>query len=242
MAHLYLNEQLESTAAGVEIEVIGSEAKHAVTVARLKVAESISIGNGRGLVASGVVSSITPNRFTVLVGNVVRTERPNQSITLVQALAKGDRDELAIQAATELGVDSVIAWSASRSISRWVGPKVERGLQRWNEILREATKQSLRSWIPKLEGLETTLGLAERTSESQVLVLEPTADSSLTQIDLTIKPISIVVGPEGGISPEELDVLQRSGAQLVRLGDSVLRTSTAGPAALSVLNTRLGRW
>jgi 16S rRNA (uracil1498-N3)-methyltransferase len=167
---------------------------------------------------------------------------PATRITLVQALAKGDRDELAVQASTEIGVDAVIPWSAARSVSRWEGPKAEKGRQRWATIVREAVKQSVRAWLPQVGGLAATGELASRLAGARILVLEPTATTALTDVRSDGRDIALVVGPEGGITPAELDRLIAAGAEPVRLGASVLRTSTAGPAAIAVLNAVLGRW
>jgi 16S rRNA (uracil1498-N3)-methyltransferase len=168
---------------------------------------------------------------------------------LVQALAKGDRDELAIQAATELGVDGVIPWAAARSVSRWEGAKLARGRERWASIVREATKQSIRPWLPEVDELASTRQLAARAGSTRMLLLEPTASARLTDVAASIvrdapneADIVLVVGPEGGIAPAELDLLTEAGATAVRLGETVLRTSTAGPAALAILNQALGRW
>jgi 16S rRNA (uracil1498-N3)-methyltransferase len=170
--------------------------------------------------------------------------RPAPRIRLVQALAKGDRDELAVQAATELGVDGIIPWAAARSVSRWEGAKVAKGRDRWSSIVREASKQSIRPWLPDVADLATTKRLAVLAASTRMFLLEPTASvrlAGMTAID-DGRDILLVVGPEGGIAPAELDVLQEAGAVAVRLGETVLRTSTAGPAALAVLNAALGRW
>jgi 16S rRNA (uracil1498-N3)-methyltransferase len=163
-------------------------------------------------------------------------------VFLAQALAKGDRDELAVQAATELGVDGVIPWTAARSISRWEGAKIAKGRDRWSAVVREASKQSLRAWIPDVLDLVTTKQLVRLAETARMLVLEPTAELTLGDLETDDRDLILVVGPEGGISPQELDALAAAGASVVRLGDEVLRTSTAGPAALAVLNVKLGRW
>jgi 16S rRNA (uracil1498-N3)-methyltransferase len=147
-----------------------------------------------------------------------------------------------VQAATELGVDGVIPWTAGRSISRWEGAKIAKGHDRWSAIVREATKQSIRAWLPDVLDLATTAQLARLASETRMLVLEPTADVALSAIDADERDIVLVVGPEGGIAPNELQAFTAAGATLVRLGDTVLRTSTAGPAAIAMLNAKLGRW
>ncbi len=236
MASLYLNSALDAAVAGDTVSLEGEDAKHAVTVARTRVGERLAIGNGRGLVVRGEVTSLAP--FELLVDAVREDPPASPELWLVQALAKGDRDELAIQAATELGVSGVIPWSAERSITRWEGVKAEKGRERWESIVREASKQSIRSWVPVVEPLVATKQL-----RGALLVLEPTATTALTKVALPAEGrISLVVGPEGGISARELSLLEDAGAMLVRLGSEVLRTSTAGPAAIAVLNARLGRW
>lgn len=242
MAHFYLNELLGTPVVGQAVSITGQEARHAVTVSRLAVGEEVSIGNGVGDIARGAITVATHTELTIEVASVESDERGTPAIVLVQALAKGDRDELAIQAATELGVDAVIPWSASRSISKWEGAKITKGHERWSAVVREATKQSIRSWIPDVLDLASTKQLAGLASSTRMLVLDPTATESLTAVELDDRDLVLVVGPEGGVSPSELDLLVAAGASAVRLGATVLRTSTAGPAAIAVLNAKLGRW
>jgi 16S rRNA (uracil1498-N3)-methyltransferase len=253
MAHFYLNEQLTDAAPGSLVSILGEEARHAVAVSRIRVGETLSIGNGRGLVVTGAVVEAGA-RLSIEAADVVLVAAPMPRLTLVQALAKGGRDELAIQAATELGVDAVIPWAAQRSIVRWDGPKSLKGQQRWASIVREATKQSLRAWIPEVGDQLTTAQLARRAGSTRMLVLEPSAPVGLSSIGLSgvaaegvdtgddARDLMLVVGPEGGVAPAELDALVSAGARAVRLGEAVLRTSTAGPAAIAVLNGILGRW
>lgn len=242
MAHFYLNEQLESAHVGDSVSIIGPEARHAVTVSRLAVGETVSIGNGRGLVATGTITIAEHTQLTIAVDSVADVARTTPAIVLVQALAKGDRDELAVQVATELGVDAVIPWSAARSISKWEGSKIAKGHARWLAITREASKQSLRAWIPDVLDLVSTKQLAKLAGETRVLVLEPSAETALTAVDFDERDVVLVVGPEGGIAPHELEALVAAGASTVRLGDTVLRTSTAGGAAIAVLSAKLSRW
>lgn len=243
MAWLYLNPGLEAAGPGSRVEITGDEAKHAVSVARTRVGERLAIGNGRGLIVSGPVTVAEPGRLELEVESVREEPEPQPPIRLAQALAKGDRDELAVQAATELGVAGVVPWQAERSITRWEGVKSERNRARWEAIVREGSKQAIRSRVPEVEALATTTQLAAR--DELILVLEPTAGMRLSEVELddTARAgILLVVGPEGGISSRELERLDEAGAIRVRLGSEVLRTSTAGPAALAVLNARLGRW
>jgi len=242
MVHFYLNDELTSARVGERISVTGAEARHAVTVSRLAPGESLAVGNGAGLVATGTIVSADPSEFVLEVVTVSETPPASPAIWLTQALAKGDRDEYAVQQATELGVDGVIPWSAQRSIVKWEGNKVAKGRQRWSAIVREASKQSLRPWIPEVGDLASTAVLASLAGQARMLVLDPTAQQPLSAFEPDGRDIVLVVGPEGGVSDAELSRLSAAGASAWSLGTPVLRTSTAGPAAIAVLNTRLGRW
>lgn len=244
MSSLYLDETLDLSGVrpGATVELTGDEARHAVTVARVRVGERVSVGDGRGRVVSGAVSTAEPRRLEVVVDEVRDEAEPSPRLTLVQALAKGDRDELAVQAATELGVDRIVPWSATRSVSRWEGPRAEKGRARWAAIVREAVKQSIRSRIPAVEPVASTRELPARLQGERMLLLVPGAETPLGGIRHDGRDLALVVGPEGGMDPAEIERLVEAGAEPVRLGESVLRTSTAGPAAIAVLSVALGRW
>jgi 16S rRNA (uracil1498-N3)-methyltransferase len=242
MASLYLDPELsEQDATAGRVRIAGDEARHAITVARVRVGEHLAVGDGAGLIVEGTVVSTDAGVLELDVDRLRREERLTPELWLAQALAKGDRDELAIQAATELGVSGVIPWQAERSVSRWDGAKALKGQERWQSIVREASKQSIRAWVPVISAVADVRSLCE--FDGPVVPLEPTADMKMTDLDLTTADrILLVVGPEGGISPRELGLLREAGGRPARLGSEVLRTSTAGPAALAVLNARLGRW
>jgi 16S rRNA (uracil1498-N3)-methyltransferase len=169
---------------------------------------------------------------------------PNQpEVWLVQALAKGDRDELAVQTCTELGVDRIIPWQASRSVSRWMGDKLDTGVARWQKIAVEASKQSLRAWVPQVEQAMTTQEIANLGDVHQLLLLDPEASDSLSAfIPRPDRNLLVMVGPEGGVDAAEAELLLDSGAVDLKLGSTVLRTSSAGPAALALVNSSMGRW
>ncbi|GAA2993901.1 16S rRNA (uracil1498-N3)-methyltransferase [Microbacterium terrae] len=244
MALHFLLEGPLTAEAGDEVVLTGAEAHHAATVRRVRAGEAVTVGDGAGVWLTGEVASVAAREVVVVIAARRTDPQPSPRVVLVQALAKGDRDELAIQAATELGVDAIIPWQASRSVSRWDSAKAEKGRARWATIVREAAKQAHRSWVPEIGELTTTRALAALASTARVLLLEPTADTPLTGLDLAAGDgdLVFVVGPEGGFAPEELAALTAAGATAVRLGATVLRTSTAGPAALSVVNAALGRW
>ena len=242
MALHFIIPDCADAAVGDVIALTGAEAKHAAVVRRVRVGETITLGDGRGTWLEGVVDDVAAARVTVRIESRRSHEAPASRIVLAQALAKGDRDELAVQAACELGVDEVVPWQAARSVSRWEGPKAAKGRERWASIVREAAKQAHRAWIPEVAEVETTARLAARAADARMLVLDPWTDTRLTGIRPDGRDIVLVVGPEGGIAPEELERLEAAGAERVRLGDTVLRTSTAGPVAIALLSANLGRW
>ncbi|MFF7683232.1 16S rRNA (uracil(1498)-N(3))-methyltransferase [Microbacterium sp. NPDC007973] len=244
MALHFVTDDATDAQPGDAVTLTGSEAHHAASVRRVRVDEAVTLGDGRGVWLSGVVTAVGPKQVDVRVTGRQETAAPVPRFVLVQALAKGDRDELAVQAATELGVDEIVPWQAARSVSRW-DAKADKGLARWRTIVREAAKQAHRAWVPEVEGVVRTADLVARAGASLVLVLEPTASVRLTEVAAEAsdgRDVVLVVGPEGGIAPEELSALEEAGARLVRLGDTVLRTSTAGAAAISVLSAAHGRW
>lgn len=254
MSVLFFQEDLADSDHGVgdSVSLLGEEAHHAVVVNRVTVGESLSITDGSGLLVTGTVAALSARELVVTVTRVCHVPAPSPALWLVQALAKGDRAELAVQAATELGVSGIIPWAAGRSISRWNEDKtVAKKIDRWRSIAREAMKQSVQSWLPQVETLHRTGELAALARNSVMLVLEPTAHQTLSQtVEQNLQHIPrsadqkivLVVGPEGGISPQEHDLLRDAGAHSVKLGSGILRTSTAGLAALAVLNAQLGRW
>jgi 16S rRNA (uracil1498-N3)-methyltransferase len=237
VAHFYLAAALSAEGA----ELTGEEARHAAQVSRLRVGERVVVGDGRGRVAEAEAVAVDRVLVTLRVLALREEPAPVPRIVLVQALAKGGRDESAIQAATELGVAAVVPWQAARSVPRWTGPKVEAGVARWGAIVREAGKQSMRPWAVEVLPLASTADL--EALGGTVLLLEPTAGTRLLDVELPRgQDVVLVVGPEGGIAPEERERLEAAGATAVRLGPLVLRTSTAGPAALAALAARLDLW
>lgn len=243
MAHLYLSATPGPWAIGDTVTLTGDEAHHAARVGRLTVGEDTAVGDGKGAMASAAVAAVSGSEVLLTITLIEHRPRATPEIWLAQALAKGDRDELAIQASTELGIDRVIPYQASRSISAWRGDKVDKGVARWAKIVTEATKQALRAYVPRVTPLHTTAELCSLAGECQMVVLDPLATEGLSQLrPAADQPILLVVGPEGGLSPEELIVLEEAGATRRKLGENVLRTSSAGPAALAVLNVTLGRW
>ena len=229
---------------GERVTLAGPEGHHAATVQRLRVGEKLLLGDGRGATATAVVTGVGRSTLELAVTGR-RHDRPaSPRLVVAQAIAKGDRGELAVQAMTEAGVDEIVPWPASRSVARWRGERGERAWHRWIVTAREAAKQARRPWLPSVAPVAATPDLVARLAGASAgLVLHEEAPTRLTKVALPeAGEVVLVVGPEGGISPKELAAFEAAGAVPVRLGSEVLRTSTAGVAALAALNVRLGRW
>ena len=223
------------------VELGAEEAKHAIAVRRMRVDEAIQLTNGLGLRVQGFITEVKAKSLMVRVTKVTEEPRPRLELTLIQALAKGDRDELSIQASTELGIMQVLPWQAERSISRWDAAKAAKGQVRWQVICDEAAKQSLRVWHPQVKALVDSATLASGFSDfDQVFVLDPTAATGLALQQSFAQRVAVVVGPEGGIDDSELALFEAAGAIRVSLGESILRTSTAGVVAISIIQAAQG--
>ncbi len=215
---------------------------------RIRVGEELILGDGAGGLARCVVEEVARDglRARVLDRRQVAPAQP--PVTVVQALPKSERSELAVELATEAGADALIAWQAARCVARWDGARIDKGLRRWRAVARAAAQQSRRAYVPSVDGVWSTATLGARTIEvlasgGVVLALDATADRPLTELSLAeANSVTVVVGPEGGIAPEETAALVRAGATAVRLGPTVLRTSTAAAVALGALGVLTPRW
>lgn len=226
--------------------VDGDEGFHASNVRRTRPGEQLDLGDGAGTLAHCVVEDVTKGRLSARVQSLHLVERRTPTVTVVQALPKSERSELAIELATEVGADAFLAWQASRCVARWDGPeKVQKGLRRWGAVARSAARQSRRPFIPAVDGVVTTAELVDRVRAappSTVLVLHESATGPLADVHLAADALTLVVGPEGGITDNELAELTDAGAAVVRLGPTVLRTSTAAAVALGALGVLTPRW
>ena len=223
----------------------GPEGRHAATVKRLREGERLLLADGRGGLAHAVVTAVAKDTLELEVVDRRTLPAPAPRVLLAQALVKGDRGELAVELATEAGVDAVLPWRAARCVARWeTGPRGDKALARWRTTAREAAKQARRAWVPEVEEPVTTAALAGRVAQVEAaLVLHESATDGLAAIDLpAVGDLLLVVGPEGGIADEELDALVAAGARAVRLGPEVLRASTAAAVALGALGVLTSRW
>ncbi|MFF9451690.1 16S rRNA (uracil(1498)-N(3))-methyltransferase [Streptomyces flaveolus] len=231
---------------GGEYVLDGPEGRHAVSVKRLRPGEDVVLTDGRGRWAEGVVKAAEGKDRLVVSGLESVHEEPSEQprVTVVQALPKGDRGELAVETMTEVGVDAIVPWAASRCITQWKGDRGLKALGKWRATAREAGKQSRRVRFPDVADAASSKQVASLLAGAAfAAVLHESGEEPLASAELPAAgDIVLVVGPEGGVSPEELALFAQAGAKPYRLGRSVLRTSTAGTAATAVLLARTGRW
>ncbi|MFJ5923733.1 16S rRNA (uracil(1498)-N(3))-methyltransferase [Kitasatospora sp. NPDC092948] len=244
-APVFVVDDLTGAAPGATVRLDGPEGRHAVAVKRLEPGEAVTLADGHGLGADGTVAAVHgKDALDVLVAAVREEAVPAPRITVVQALPKGDRGELAVETMTEVGVDAVVPWAASRCITQWKGDRGTKALAKWRATAREAGKQARRLRFPEVHEPMTTRQLLPLLSAASfAAVLHEDGSLPLATAELPAAgEIVLIVGPEGGVSPEELAAFAEAGAKPYRLGPSVLRTSTAGVAAGALLLGRTGRW
>ena len=262
------------------VVLTGAEGRHAATVRRIRPGERADVTDGQGLLAECVVTAAGAGQVELRVRARREVPVPDPRLTVVQAIPKGERAELAVETMTEVGVDVIVPWQAERCVARWPADRAPKALGRWRSAAREAAKQARRARVAEVTGLASSADVVARISAAALaIVLEPDAGLALSQLALAQPsgsqpsgsrpggsqpigsepgvpgpeklfppplPVSgdlvLVVGPEGGISPDELTAFTDAGATPARLGESVLRTSTAGAVAAAVLMTATGRW
>jgi len=225
---------------GARVTLAGDEGRHAAVVRRIQPGEMIMIGNGQGRGVRGVVVEVSRAGLLVEVLSHLTTPAEPRCFVAAQALAKGNRSELAVEMLTEMGISEIVPWQAARSIVRWTPDRAVRSLNKWRSTAREAAKQSRRLQVPQVSEPVTTKQLAQRVASVDcALLLHEDADASLVDVDLpSAGTVLIIIGPEGGISAEELSELSAAGSRPVSISDGVLRTSTAGVVALAALKLR----
>jgi 16S rRNA (uracil1498-N3)-methyltransferase len=235
---------LEDPVEGSVLEVTGDEAHHAVAVRRLRVGELLLLTDGRGRSVLASVASTGKRELSVVVARVIDVPEPAPGVTVVQAVPKGDRGELAVEVLTEVGVARIVPWAAARSVAVWKGERAARSLARWRTTALEASKQARRSWFAQVDALASTDDVVALVSQADVaVVLHESAGRTIDRLYLAdARSLLVVVGPEGGLTDEEVETFERAGAHAVRLGTEVLRTSTAGVAAVAALLSRTPRW
>ncbi|GAB7143396.1 16S rRNA (uracil(1498)-N(3))-methyltransferase [Mycobacterium riyadhense] len=246
VATLFYVDALPDT--GAVAVVAGDEGFHAATVRRIRPGEQLILGDGAGGLARCVVEQAGRDGLgaRVLERWSVAPGRP--AVTVVQALPKSERSELAVELGTEAGADAFVAWQAARCVAIWEGSRADKGLRRWRAVVRSAARQSRRSHIPPVDGVLSTAALIQRVREevvagAVVLALHESATDRIADVAVAqADSLILVVGPEGGITPDEIAALTDAGAVAVRLGPAVLRTSSAAAVALGALGVLTSRW
>lgn len=227
-------------------ELGGDEGRHAAVVKRLRPGERLALSDGAGNWAEAAVVAVAARALTVDVGAPSFEPDPELRVTLIQALPKGEGSDLAVDLATESGIDEIVPWQSARSVARWTGSadKAERGRQKWRRVAREAAKQSRRYRIPAVQPLATTGDVLHRIRAADLaLVLHEQGSVPFASVRLPVRGnIVLVVGPEGGLAPGEIEQFEAAGAAAIRLGPQVLRTSAAAAVALGAIGARTARW
>ncbi|OIQ83152.1 ribosomal RNA small subunit methyltransferase E [mine drainage metagenome] len=233
---------LADTVAGPKVVLEGEEARHAASVERLRVGERIRVSDGVGEYVDGVVTAVAKFRVAISVESRALLPPNDLKVVVAQALAKGDSSTVAVELLTEVGVDEILPWSALRSIAKWDDEKKNKGVARWMSVAREASKQSRRIAIPKIDQLNSTKELIARIVAADcAIVLHESGQEPIGKITIPSKgEVLLVVGPEGGIDESELELFKASGAHIAVLGPTVLRSAHAGCVAAALIVSR--RW
>jgi 16S rRNA (uracil1498-N3)-methyltransferase len=233
-----------AVAAGETLRLDGPEGRHAATVRRLQPGEAVVVTDGRGRRHAGLVAAVGRDTVDIAVSEVSVVAAPSPRIVVVQALPKGDRGELAVELLTEVGVDEIVPWQAERCVTQWRGEKAAKATEKWRATARESTKQSRRSWAPVVADLASTREVCARLATAALaVVLHETATEPLAEVSPPPSgEVVLVIGPEGSLSDAELAAFLEAGADVRRIGESVMRTSTAGAVAAAVLLSRSPRW
>lgn len=241
-APVFLVERAELDASALTLG--GAEGRHAATVRRLRVGERLDLTDGAGAVAECVVREVGKDSLFVEVSRRYDVPAPAPRLVVVQGLPKGDRGELAVEMMTEAGVDVIVPWAAARCVTQWKGERAAKALGKWRSTAREAGKQARRFHLPEVRELASTSQVAALLGGASLgVVLHEEAATGLSALALPADgDLVVVVGPEGGITQEEIGAFQAAQAVPALLGPTVLRTSTAGVAAAAVVMARTGRW
>ena len=250
MTHpLFYSSEVTGAVSGHTVHLNAASSAHAIRSQRLTPSDPVLISDGAGTLAEGTIETADSQRTGIRVETVAVHAPPAVRINLVQALAKGDRDLLAAEMATEIGVDAVTPWQAQRSIVRIRPERLVKTRAKWHAKLHSAAQQARRAFIPELGQLLEATTIAQLHAQEQgahVVVLhedgQETLQGAVDTMPETVRVIHLVVGPEGGVSPDELAAVQAVGGSIVKIGTNVMRASTAGPVAIALLNQMFNRW
>lgn len=240
----FVHDAVSELTPGASVVLEGDEGRHAAVVRRIRVGEQVSLTDGAGTMVTCTVTATDKQGLRACVVNVARHPVEEPHVTVVQAIPKGERADLAVEMLTEVGADVIVPWAAERCVAVWRADRAAKSLARWRGTAHEAAKQSRRAWFPQVSEPADTSEVAGLLEQASVpVVLHEAASGPIGNLPIPGRgSIVVVVGPEGGISDAELAAFAAVGAEPVRLGSSVLRTSTAGVVAVAALLARTRRW
>ena len=238
MLTLFFSDQIST---GQRQVLENEEAHHAIKVLRLNTGEVIKISDGVGNWVSGPIVEIAKKELFISITERGQIQAEKPELVLVQAITKSDRNKEMLELAVEAGVDRIIPWQSERSISKWQSDSEEK----WQVGIKQSCKQARQTKLPNLMQVMSTAELVKTIgSGGYGIVFHEEASTKFSELTIPNSQSSVylVIGPEGGISEQELLSFQNNGSKVVRLGDTVLRSAHAGFAALSAVQTKLGRW
>ena len=238
MLTLFFVDDLPTT-VGATYEFDSEDAFHAIKVLRISAGEIFNLGDGKGAWSRVNVLNVNKKSMSVKVLETGFEDALPQQFTIVQAIPKGDRIKESIEMSTEGGADRIVMWKAARSIGR-----ADEKIEKLQQTAREASKQSRRFRIPEVLGVASTDSVIDEIAKADLaLVFHESATMTISQV---VKPGAIkvvaIIGPEGGLTDQELETFAGAGAKVVLMGRPILRSAHAGLAALAAVNTALSVW
>ena len=227
------------TVIGSRYEFNNDDALHAIRVLRMKSGDLFNLSDGKGSWSHVEAIEVHKKHMTVEVIKSGHQEPLDTHFTVIQAIPKGDRIKEAIELCTEGGADRIVMWKAARSIG-----KSDDKIEKLHVTAREASKQSRRFRIPEVIGVAATNAVVDQIAQADLaIVFHESATMKLSQIVVPgCKKVAIIIGPEGGLTDDEIDTFAASGAKVALMGRPILRSAHAGLAALSAVNTALSVW
>ncbi len=228
-------------ASGMRVTLQGSAAGHLTRVLRLRVGEALTVFNGAGGEYAASIEHAHAGRVAVAIGELRAIERESPlTLTLAQGVSRGERMDLVVQKATELGASGLAPVLAERSVVRLTAQQAERRLNHWRAIVIAACEQSGRNRLPAIASPVPLKDFLRTSDGSMRLLLSPAATATLADLPRLVSAITVLIGPEGGLAEAEQEAAVAAGFKPVRLGPRVLRTETAAIAALTLLQREFG--
>ena len=222
------------------IELDKNACHHLTRVLRLKDGDNITLFNGDGCEYSATLICQGKKVFAQINNKASTDRESNLNITLLQGISKGDRMDMCIQKAVELGANKIIPVICQRTVVNLKAERGEKKLRHWQGIIVSACEQSGRNHLPELASPLTLKDALENNSNSLNLTLDPTAESGFSAFKPTSNDVTLLIGPEGGLTKEEIELSLLNKFSAARLGKRILRTETAAIAAISALQTLWG--